>query len=133
LHIVGCLYYLYQWYTVKQISDNEIYLLIKYIKSFSGEYRNACPYIQDARCLKIKPLERAFKEFKSPVLNVLTLTIRPHLLLRSTRKWNYTTTPTRQHSATLNLNLQITKLSKSIQDAVLSHTSCALVSCDKWR
>jgi len=25
LHLVGCLYYLYQWCTVKQISDNEIY------------------------------------------------------------------------------------------------------------
>ena len=33
LHLVGCLYYLYLWRTVKQISDNEIYLLIKYIKS----------------------------------------------------------------------------------------------------
>ena len=33
LHLVGCLYYLYQLRTVKQISDNEIYLLIKYIKS----------------------------------------------------------------------------------------------------
>ena len=33
LHLVGCLYYLYQWCTVKHISDNEIYLLIKYIKS----------------------------------------------------------------------------------------------------
>ena len=33
LHLVGCLYYLYQWCTVKQISDNEIYLIIKYIKS----------------------------------------------------------------------------------------------------
>ena len=33
LHLVGCLYYLYQCCTVKQISDNEIYLLIKYIKS----------------------------------------------------------------------------------------------------
>ena len=26
LHLVGCLYYLYQWCTVKQIWDNEIYL-----------------------------------------------------------------------------------------------------------
>ena len=33
LHLVGCLCYLYQWCNVKQISDNEIYLLIKYIKS----------------------------------------------------------------------------------------------------
>jgi len=31
LHLVGCLYYLYQLGTVKQISDNEIYLLIKYV------------------------------------------------------------------------------------------------------
>ena len=28
--------------------------------------------MQDARCLKFKPRERAFKRFKSPVLNVLT-------------------------------------------------------------
>jgi len=27
LHLVGCLYYVYQWCTVKQISDNETYLL----------------------------------------------------------------------------------------------------------
>jgi len=27
LHLVGCLYYLHQWCTFKQISDNEIYLL----------------------------------------------------------------------------------------------------------
>ena len=33
LHLVGCLCYLYQSCTVKQISDNEIYLLNKYIKS----------------------------------------------------------------------------------------------------
>ena len=32
LYLVGCLYYLYQCRTVKQISYNEIYLLIKYIK-----------------------------------------------------------------------------------------------------
>jgi len=31
------------------------------------------PYIQDAWCLKVKPRERAFKQFKSPVLNVLSL------------------------------------------------------------
>ena len=33
LQLVDCLYYLYQLCTVKQIPDNEIYLLIKYIKS----------------------------------------------------------------------------------------------------
>ena len=34
LYLIGCLYYLYQRCTVKQISDNETYLSIKYIKSF---------------------------------------------------------------------------------------------------
>ena len=33
LQIVGCLYYLYQWCTFQIISDNEMCLLIKYIKS----------------------------------------------------------------------------------------------------
>ena len=33
LHLVGCQYYLYQSCTVREISDNELYLLIKYIKS----------------------------------------------------------------------------------------------------
>ena len=37
LHLVGCLYYLYQRCTVTQISDYEIYLLKKYIRAFSGE------------------------------------------------------------------------------------------------
>ena len=37
LHLIGCLYYLYQCCTVKQISDIEIYLLIKYIKKRSLE------------------------------------------------------------------------------------------------
>jgi len=53
LHLVGCLYYLYQWCTVKQISDNEIYLLIKYIKSVFWRVAKRLSYIQDARCLKV--------------------------------------------------------------------------------
>ena len=54
LHLVGCLYYLYQWCTVKQISDNEIYLLIKYIKSALWRVAKQLSYIEDARCLKVK-------------------------------------------------------------------------------
>ena len=54
LHVVGCLYYLYQWCTVKQISDNEISLLIKYIKSFLWRVVKRLSYIEDARCLKVK-------------------------------------------------------------------------------
>ena len=58
LHLVRCLYYLYQWCTDKQISDNEIYLLIKYIKSFLWRVVKRLSSIEDARCLKVK-----FKNF----------------------------------------------------------------------
>ena len=54
LHLVGCPYYLYQWCTVKQISDNEIYLLIKYIKSVLWRLAKCQSYIEEARCLKVK-------------------------------------------------------------------------------
>ena len=54
LHLVGCLYYLYQWRTVKQISDNEIYLLIKCIKSVLWRVAKRLSYIEEARCLKVK-------------------------------------------------------------------------------
>jgi hypothetical protein len=54
LHLVGCLNCLYQWCTVKQISDNEIYLLIKYIKSILWVVAKRLSYIEDARCLKVK-------------------------------------------------------------------------------
>ena len=54
LHLVGYLYYLYQWYTVKQISDNEVYLLIKYIKSLLWKVAKRLSYTEDARCLKVE-------------------------------------------------------------------------------
>ena len=53
LYLVGCLYYLYQWCTVKQISDNEIYLLIKYIQSVLWRVAKCLSYIEEARCLKV--------------------------------------------------------------------------------
>jgi hypothetical protein len=56
LHLVGCLYYLYQWCTLKQISDNEIYLLIKYIKSVLWKVAKRLSYTEDARCLKVKEI-----------------------------------------------------------------------------
>ena len=56
LHLVGCLYYLYQWCTVKQISDNEIYLLIKYIKNVLWRVAKCLSYIDEARCLKVNNL-----------------------------------------------------------------------------
>ena len=54
LHLVGCLCYLHQLCRIKQISDNEIYLLIKYIKSVLWRVAKRLSYIQDARCLKVK-------------------------------------------------------------------------------
>ena len=59
-HLVGCLYYLYQWCTVKQISDNEIYLLIKYRKSVLWKVAKRLSYIEDARCLKVKVLKTRY-------------------------------------------------------------------------
>ena len=53
MHLVGCLYNLYQWCAVRQISDNEIYLLIKYIKSVLWRVAKCLSYIEEARCLKI--------------------------------------------------------------------------------
>ena len=58
LHLVGCLYYLYELCTVKQISDNEVYLLIKYIKSFFWRVGKRLSYIKDARCLKVNSAVR---------------------------------------------------------------------------
>jgi len=54
LHLVGCIYYLYQWCTVKQISDNEMYLLIKYTKSVLWRVAKRLSYIEDTPCLKVK-------------------------------------------------------------------------------
>ena len=56
MHLVGCPYYLYQWCTVKQISDNEIYLLIKYIKSVLWRVAKRLSYIEDATCPKVKTI-----------------------------------------------------------------------------
>ena len=39
---------------IKQISDNEIYLLIKYIKSVLWRVAKCLSYIEEARCLNIK-------------------------------------------------------------------------------
>ena len=52
LHLVCFLYYLYQWCTVKQISDNEIYFLIEYTKIVLWRVAKRLSYIEDARCLK---------------------------------------------------------------------------------
>jgi len=58
LHLVVCLYYWYQWCTVKQILDNEIYLLIKYIKSVLWRVKKRLSYIEDERCVKFNGFSR---------------------------------------------------------------------------
>ena len=71
LYLVGCLYYLYKWCTIKKISDNEIYLLIKYIKSILWRAAKRLSYIQDARCLKVNP-----KSYTPPEISNRCLTER---------------------------------------------------------
>ena len=63
LRLVRCLYYLHQRCTVKQISDNEIYLLIKYIKSVLWRVVKCLSYIEEARCLKVKEGEKSLNSF----------------------------------------------------------------------
>ena len=63
LHLFGCLYYLYQWCTVKQIWDNEIYLLIIYIKNVLWRVAKRLSYIEDARCLKVNIDHALFLEW----------------------------------------------------------------------
>ena len=41
---------------VKQISDNEIYFLIKYIKSVLWRIAKCLSYIEEARCLKVNQM-----------------------------------------------------------------------------
>ena len=50
---------------VKQISDNEIYLLIKYIKSILWRVVNCLSYIEDAQCQKVKHIQM-FKYVSNP-------------------------------------------------------------------
>ena len=44
-----------------QISDNEIYLLIKYIKSILWRVAKCLSYIEEVRCLKVKMYFRSFQ------------------------------------------------------------------------
>ena len=74
---------------MKQISDNEIYLLIKYIKSVLWRIAKRLSYIEDARCLKVNTLRPQYTASKqwyaaadnerlSFILNVSKYCYRPH-------------------------------------------------------
>ena len=88
LHLFGCLYYLYKWCTVKQISDNEIYLLIKYIKSVLWRIAKRLSYIEDARCLKLKR-HLAAEKSKKKKINIMGTAISPSLQYKviTTHHW----------------------------------------------
>ena len=77
-HLVVCLYYLYQWCTVNQISDNEICLLIKYIKSVLWRVAERLSYIQDARCIKVNIIS-SFIDLLNYALSHLETNTRPLL------------------------------------------------------
>ena len=84
---------------VKQISDNEIYLLIKYIKSVVWRVAKRLSYIEEARCLKVKR----------------KLTCVPHTFLMPVSKKS-------------KLRQQIRVLG-SPQPAVTSHSRFVCISC----
>ena len=67
------------------MSDNEIYLLNKYIKSALWRVAKLLSLYTGRTVPNVKPRERAFKQFKSPVLNVLTnlrCNVRARLIYR---------------------------------------------------
>ena len=57
---------------MKQISDNEIYLLIKYIKNVLCRVAKRLSYIEDARCLKVHEDLRIFKIARQIILRRMT-------------------------------------------------------------
>jgi len=49
---------------VKQISDNEIYWLIKYIKSVLWRVSKRLSYIEDTQCLKVTQERKMNEDFR---------------------------------------------------------------------
>ena len=52
--------------------DNEIYLLIKYIKRVLWRVAKRLSYIEEARCLKVK-MEEQLLSLENPLLKILVL------------------------------------------------------------
>jgi len=55
---------------VEQISENEIYLLIKYIKSVLWRVAKRLSYTEDARCRKVNGLSEFHKRWNCSVTSV---------------------------------------------------------------
>ena len=81
LHLIGCLYCLYQWCTAKQISDNEIYLLIEYIKSVLWRVVKRLSYKQDARCLNVNMKLLSQRQFSAIVTYIIFCTSKTYIPL----------------------------------------------------
>ena len=64
---------LYQWCTVKQISDNEIYLLIKYIKNVLWGVAKLLSYTEDVRCLKVKQVRNSERDINSLRIKIFAI------------------------------------------------------------
>jgi hypothetical protein len=75
LHLVRCLYYLYQRCTVKQISDHEIYLLIIYVKSVLWTVAKRLSYIKYARCLKVKDRAAGLRTLSVHLYTIFLITL----------------------------------------------------------
>ena len=61
---------------VKQISDNETYLLIKYIKGVLWKVAKCLSYIEEARCLKVNKEQATKAQRGSRVIALLFLQSR---------------------------------------------------------
>ena len=75
------------------ISDNEIYLLIKYVKSFLWRVVKCLSYIEEARCLKVKAILFYFNliTIRACVTTITTqlLSLQPeHTIITFTANFN---------------------------------------------
>jgi hypothetical protein len=70
---------------VKQIPDNEIFLLIKYIKSGLWGIEKRLSYAEEARCLKVK--YQYITHWKGPKLNTVALKRMDHFGGMNAEAW----------------------------------------------
>jgi hypothetical protein len=71
--VLSLCYFLYQWCTVKQITDNEIYLIFKYIKSVLWRVTKRLSYIEDAQCLKVDSVSHTSPKGVNEFVHILSM------------------------------------------------------------
>ena len=83
---------------LKQISDNKMYLLIKYIKSVLWRVVKCLSYIEETRCLKVNSnYVVCFLLGNSPASEVYTPTFRNTLSVPSSQAGTYEPEESIQH------------------------------------